>query len=174
MRQTKKITLSAMLTALGTVLMVLGAFIDVIDLSVCALASLLVVFVYIEIGSPFTWLVWLCTSLLTFLLFPGKAIWIEYFAIFGIYPILKAYIERLPRFLWFLLKFVYIGAMLLLLTFLVELIIGVPLIVADSIWIKVGIYVIMYVAFFAYDVFITVCVRLYLERLRHRFKKMLK
>ena len=47
MRQTKKITLSAMLTALGTVLMVLGAFIDVIDLSVCALASLLVVFVYI-------------------------------------------------------------------------------------------------------------------------------
>ena len=174
MRQTKKITMSAMLTALGTVLMVLGAFIDVIDLSVCAIASLIVVFVYIEIGSPFTWLVWLCTSLLTFLLFPGKAIWIEYLMIFGIYPILKAYIERLPRFLWFVIKLVFINAILALLTFLVELIFSLPLVAVDKTWMKIGVYAIMNVAFFAYDIFITVCVRLYMERLRPRFKNLLK
>ena len=70
MSQTKKLALSATLTALGTVFMVLGGFIEVLDLTVCALASLLVAFVYIEIGAPYYWLVWICTSLCSALLFP--------------------------------------------------------------------------------------------------------
>ena len=52
MRQTKKLTLSAMIVALGTVSMVLGAVIEVFDLTAVALASALVAFVYIELGSP--------------------------------------------------------------------------------------------------------------------------
>ena len=59
MSQTKKITLSAMMVALSTAFMVLGAAINVLDLTVCALASMLVVFVYIEIGSYYPWLVWI-------------------------------------------------------------------------------------------------------------------
>ena len=51
MRTTKKITLCAMACALGTVIMLLGAVIETLDLTVCAMASLLVVFVYLEIGS---------------------------------------------------------------------------------------------------------------------------
>ena len=107
MRQTKKLTLSAVSVALGVVFMVIGGFLDVLDLSACALASLISVFVFIEIGSPYTYLVWLATSLITFVMFPGSAIWIEYLAVFGIYPIIKAYIERAPRFLWLILKLIY-------------------------------------------------------------------
>ena len=81
-----------MIIALGTVLMVLGAMVDVLDLSVCALASLFVAFVYIEIGSPYPFFVWLGTSLATFLFFPGSIIWLEYLLVFGLYPILKAYV----------------------------------------------------------------------------------
>ena len=73
-----------MMIALGVVFMVLGAVVDVLDLTACAISSLLVVFVYLEIGSPYTWLVWMCTSLLSFVFFPGKALWIEYLMIFGI------------------------------------------------------------------------------------------
>ena len=52
MKETKKLTISAMTVALGVVFMVVGAVFEVLDLSTAVLASLLVVFIYIEIGSP--------------------------------------------------------------------------------------------------------------------------
>lgn len=174
MRKTKKITLSAMIVALSTVFMVLGAVIEVLDLSVCALASLLVCFVYIEIGSPYTWLVWLCTSLTTFVCFPGSIVWMEYFLIFGIYPILKAYIEKLPRKIWIIAKLLFINAIIWVLIFAVELILGIPFFAVDKVWLKAAIYVLMNVAFIAYDLFITVLVRVYFEKFRPRFKNLLK
>ena len=174
MRQTKKITLSAMVVALGTVFMVIGGFIEVLDLTVCALASLLVAFVYIEIGSPYTWLVWICTSLASFLIMPGKFIWMLYLLIFGIYPLLKAYIERLPRGVWLILKLLFINAMIWALMFGVELILGIPFFVVDKLWLKAGVYIVMNVGFIAYDLFITVLIRFYFERLRRRFKNFLK
>ncbi len=174
MKQTKKITLSAMVVALSTVFMVLGAVVDMLDLSVCALASLLVAFVYIEIGSPYTWLVWICTSLATFVCFPGSIIWMEYFLIFGIYPILKAYIEKLPRRIWLIVKLLFINAIIWVLIFCVELILGIPFFAVDKLWLKAAIYVLMNVAFIAYDLFITVLVRVYFEKFRPRFKNFLK
>ena len=39
MRETKKLALSALLVALGTVFMMLGSFVEVLDLTVCALAN---------------------------------------------------------------------------------------------------------------------------------------
>ena len=95
MSQTKKITLSAMMDALGTAFKIIGAVIEVLDLTVCALASMLVVFIFLEIGSYYPWLVWVCTSLATGLLYPASLIWVEYALIFGVYPLIKAYIEKL-------------------------------------------------------------------------------
>ena len=174
MRQTKKITLSAMVVALGTVFMVIGGFIEVLDLSVCALASLLVAFVYIEIGSPYTWLVWLCTSLTTFLIMPGKMMWMLYLLIFGVYPILKAYIEKLPRGAWLITKLLFINAVIWVFIFGTELIFGIPFFVVDKAWLKAGVYLVMNVGFIAYDLFITVLIRFYFEKLRHRFRNFLK
>ena len=163
-----------MMVALGTVFMTLGGFFEVLDLSVCALASLLVVFVLIEVGDPFPWLVWLCTSLATFLIFPGKMLWMEYLLIFGIYPILKAYIERLPRVAWFVLKLAFINSVLWLIILGFELIFKTSIFIVDELWVKVAVYFVMNVAFFAYDMFITVLVRFYFARLRGRIKHLLK
>ncbi len=175
MRQTKKVTLSAMIVALGTVFMVLGGFIEVLDLSVCALASLLVVFAYIEIGKPYYWLVWICTSLATFLLSPGKQLWILYLAIFGIYPILKAFFERIKnRSLWLVLKLVYINIILVAFTLVWEFVFSVPLFVFDNKLFVAIAYAVVNVGFIAYDAFISVMVRLYFVKLRPRFKSLLK
>ena len=163
-----------MMVALGVVLMVLGAVVDVLDLTACAISSLVVVFVYLEIGSPYTWLVWLCTSLLSFVFFPGKALWVEYLLIFGIYPILKAYIERLPRKLWLIIKLLYSNGIILLLMLLVKLIFKTPLVESELPWMLPAIYVLMNVAFVAYDMFITVMVRFYFVKLRNRIKHLLK
>lgn len=174
MSRTKKITLSAMTVALGTLFLILGGYFGVLDLSACAIASVLVAFVYIEIGSPYTWLVWICTSLTAFILFPEGIIWLEYFAFFGIYPILKAYIERLRRPFWLPIKLVYANAVLVCAIFICELVFMTPFFVIDKLWAKAAIYAILNVAFVAYDIFVTVLVRFYLERLRHRFRHLLK
>ena len=174
MSQTKKITLSALLVALGTVFMIIGAAIEVLDLTVCAMASLLVVFVFLEIGSYYPWLVWICTSLATALIYPGSLIWIEYALVFGIYPLIKAYIEKLPRWSWIVVKLLYINAIIWGLFAICEILLGIPFFDADSIGMTVVIYILMNLAFIAYDLFITVMVRFYFLKLRPRFKKFLK
>ena len=163
-----------MVIALGTVFMVLGGFIEVLDLSACAIASVLVAFVYIEIGSPYTWLVWLGTTLASFICFSGSVLWLEYFLIFGIYPILKAYIERLPRKFWIFLKLIFVNAVLWLMFLGFELVFKTSVFIVDKLWMKIAIYALMNIAFIAYDMFVTVMIRFYLARLRPRFKHLLK
>ncbi len=174
MRQTKKITLSAMMVALSTAIMLLGAVIEVLDLSVCAIASLLVVFIYLEIGSYYPWLVWICTTLATALIYPGSAVWVEYALIFGLYPLIKAYIERLPRWSWLIVKLVYINAVIWGIFCVCELLLGIPFFEEGGTIITIITYVLSNVAFLAYDFFIMVMVRFYFDKLRPRFKKFLK
>lgn len=174
MRNTKKITLSSLLVALGVIFMSLGAVIEVVDLTACAVASLLVVFAYLEIGNPYSWLIWLCTSLISLLMFPGSFVWLNYLGVFGIYPILKAYIEKAPRFLWWILKLVYINIVIWAMIFLVELIFSVPFFDTELWIMRVALYLLINVAFIAYDLFITVMVRIYFGKIRQKFIRFLK
>lgn len=172
MSQTKKVTLSATVAALSAVFLVIGGYLDVFDLTASALASLLVAFVHVEIGKPYDFLVWLITSLVTFLF--GSLLWAEYLLVFGIYPILKAYIERLPRGVWIFLKLLFINLMLWSIMAVYEFIFKIPFFVVDKLWVKVGVYFVLNVGFIAYDLFITVLMRFYFERFRNRIKHLLK
>ncbi len=181
MKQTKKLTLSAMIVALGTVFMVIGAVVEVFDLTAVALASALVAFVYIELGSPYTWLVWICTTLTTFIFYQHSPMWFIYLVLFGVFPILKGYIEKLPRVFWWPIKLVFGNCAFVLMLFGIKLITGLPFINPDEAIFGItgrALYVVTWillnVAFVAYDFFITVMVRYYLEKLRVKFRKILK
>lgn len=174
MKQTKKITLSAMMVALGTVIMLLGAVIETLDLTVGAIASLTVVFVYIEIGKPYDILVWLCTSLAVALIYPGSAMWVEYLLIFGIYPILKAYIEKLLRWTWIPVKLIYINAVVAILAFGMEKLLGIPFFDEEGEGMMIAFWVLLNVAFVLYDLFLRTLVRLYVGKYREKVKKLLK
>ena len=174
MKTTKKATLSAMATALGAVIMLLGSVIEMLDFTVCAMASLLVVFIYLEIGSYYPWLVWVCTTLTTALLYSGSLVWIEYLLVFGIYPLIKAYIEKLPRWSWMIVKLLYINAMAWAIFLIGEVLLGLPVVGEETLALKILLYVMLNVAFVAYDFFITTMVRFYLVKLRPKLKKLLK
>lgn len=174
MSQTKKITLSALMVALGTAFMIIGAVIEVLDLTVCAMASLLVVFIYLEVGSYYPWLVWICTTLATGLMYPASLLWIEYALIFGVYPLMKAYIERLPRWSWIIVKLLYANGVIWALFFICELLLGIPFFEDEAGWLRVLTYILTNVAFIFYDIFIAVMVRFYYDKLRPRFKRFLK
>ena len=89
MKTTKKITVSGMVVALSAIFLVVGSYISAVDLLFEVVASLLAVFVYIELGSPYTWLVWPATTLTVAFLPNGISVAGLYFLVFGIYPILK-------------------------------------------------------------------------------------
>ena len=174
MKQTKKLTLCAVLVALGAAVMIIGAVIDVLDLTVCAFASLLMVFVYLEIGSPYTYLVWICTTLSTAIMYSASILWVEYFFVFGIYPILKGYFERLPRPFWLVVKLAFINAVIALIYLICELLFSIPFFNEGSLIMNAVLCVLINVAFVAYDMFITVMVKFYVGKIRPRIAKFLK
>ena len=173
MKPTKKITVSAMATALGSALMAIGAVWDVVDMALAALASFLVVIILIEVGSPFTWLVWITTSLCTFLFFPGSTVWLMYF-VFGVFPILKYYIERLKRPLWLPLKLLYVNACIIGLIYALDFVFGTPLFLTENLIVKALLYAVLNFAFFAYDRLLTLLIRLYNTKYRQRFRHLFK
>ena len=173
MKQTKKITISAMTTALGAALMAIGAVWELVDMSLAAFASFLVVFILIEVGFPYPWLVWITTSLITFLFFPGSTIWLMYF-VFGVFPILKYYIEKLKRFFWFPIKLIYVNVCIIGLMYAMELIFGLPLFETEYLLLKIALYALLNFAFFAYDRLLTLLIRLYIGKYRQRFKSLFK
>ena len=187
MRSTKKVTLSAMMCALSVVILALGAVFEALDLTAAAIASICIAFIYIEVGAPYTFIAWLCTTLLSFLFFPQSLLWIEYFLLYGIYPILKGYIEKLPRMLWWPIKLPIYNACLFLMAEGMSLILGVDFFgtggdlknifsMGAEIWWEspLILWIVANVAFLAYDLFLTMIVRVYFLKYRPRLQKYLK
>ena len=83
-----------MLCALGVVILGLGAVIEVLDITVAVIASLLTVYAVIEIGGAYPWLIWVVTSIVALLFLPLKTPVLFYAFLTGYYPILKQKIER--------------------------------------------------------------------------------
>ena len=164
-----------MMVALGTVLLLVGAFFEMLDLAMGALCSVIMIFIYIELGSPYTWLVWCATSLLAMLIGnanPMTSMW--YFLLFGIYPILKAYIERLPRPIWLLPKLLYANAIFLAAAGIYRLIFGISPFALEKKWLIIAVWVLGNFAFIVYDLFVTAMAKVYLLKYQKRFSKFLK
>lgn len=92
--KTRVLALCSVFSALGVIILYLGSLIEVIDLSMAVIASLLVIVAVIEIGGAYPWLIYAVTSVLAFLLLPNKFVAVVYFAFAGFYPILKEKLEK--------------------------------------------------------------------------------
>ena len=159
-----------MLSALGVVLLSLGALIEVIDISMAVIASLLCVFAVIEYGGGAPWLVFTVTGILSLILSPRSPS-LMYVIFFGYYPIVKEKLERKrPPLAWALKEIVFNVALIVMLVamkllFLTEAAIPIEL------WI-IGAAV-AEIIFMLYDLALTRVISLYIFRIRKklRFKK---
>lgn len=102
---TKKITLSAIMSALGVIFLMLGSLIEVLDLSSAVLAGFVIVICVIEIGGKYPVLMYAVISLVSILILPNKypAVFFIFFG--GFYPIFKAYLERFHYIISWAVKF---------------------------------------------------------------------
>lgn len=113
-QKTKKLTLGAILSALGVAMLLVGAMIEVMDLSMAALASFFCIFAVIELGGAYPWLIYAVTSVLSLILMPfGMGGWF-YLLFFGYYPILKEKLEKRKKSIAWLLKIVLFNTALAL------------------------------------------------------------
>ena len=167
-RDTKRLTACAMLSALGVVLLLIGSFIEVVDISMAALASLLCIFAVVEYGGAAPWLVYAVTGVLSLILLPNKTPAAMYVVFLGYYPIIKEKIERFKKPLAWLLKELVFNAALIVLFLTVRFLL-MPT-ASDPWWIMLGLFVLAEIVFVLYDIALTRLITFYIVNLRHRFK----
>lgn len=164
MKKSKKIALCAILSAFSVLALFAGAVIDVLSMTMTAIASLFVVIVMIEVGNPYPYLVWGVTSALSMILLPNKLPAILYLLFGGIYPILKAQFERLHPVISWILKLSVINTALLLIVTATKYIFYLN---DSSIDFTVPFLVLGNVALVLYDIALTKIVLLYIVKIRH-------
>ena len=167
----KHLTVSAMLCALGVVILGLGAVVEVLDISVAVIASLLVTYAVIEIGGPYPWLIWLVTSITALLLLPLKTPVLFYALLAGFYPILKQKIERrMARLPAWLLKFGVL-ALSLVLIWATAWLFAPTLLETSGGWIMIAATLVLGIlAFVLYDFCLSKLIIAYFAKWQKRFK----
>ncbi|MBR5515639.1 MAG: hypothetical protein IKU52_05505 [Clostridia bacterium] len=163
-KNTYRIALSALICALCIISLLMGSVITFLDLSLCAIASGIMVFSVIEIGGFYPWLIWAAVSLLSLLLLPDKFGALVFFLFAGYYPMLKRYIEMLPKFAYFL-KLIIFNLCLSCIIFLSNKILGIP---KTEITFSIPVYLICNFLFILYDISLTRMITFYIFKLRDR------
>ena len=155
-----------MLSALGVVLLYVGAFIEVVDISMAVIASLLCVVAVIEYGKGAPWTVFAVTAILSLLLLPNKSPALMYTLFFGYYPILKERFERLKKGIsWLCKELVFNVALVLIFA-------ASKYLLAESADFQIGLDIIGAVLsedlFILYDIALTRLISFYIYKLRNR------
>ena len=163
-----RIVVTGVLVALSVIILYLGCAIEVLDLTMSAIVSLLVVVIVIEMGYKYAWFAYLATAILSLILLPQKTPAIFYTCFMGFYPIIKSHVERFnSAVVRWTIKLVTgnvaLVAMFLLIRYFVpdEFETGIMLITT---------YILGLAAFVMYDVALTKLISLYFARIRDRVK----
>ncbi len=178
--QTKHLALAAVCAALGTVIMYLGSLVEVLDLTTVFAASLLVIFLQLELGGAWPALLWLVTSALSLLLLPNRFCAFEYAFFGGLYPILKYWIEKLPRLPAYILKFVAFNVLFAFVMGVSLWFFGMETItlpVIGTLSPLVYCFILLFLGncvFVAYDILITRLIRIYFFKFRDKIQRILK
>ena len=163
----KRLAFAALLSALSFVLMYAGALSGVLDLCAATAGALFCALAVIEMGGAWPWLICAVTGALSLLLLPDKFVALEYLVLGGIYPIIKAYFERLPKVPSYALKLLSFNVMLTVCLLLAKYVMGIQ----DE-WaaLNVVVYLAANAFFLFFDYALTVFITYYLKRLRHKLK----
>lgn len=169
--QVKYLTVSAMLSALGVVMLGLGSLVEVLDLTFAVIASLLTVYAVIEIGGAYPWLIWIVTSVVALLILPLKTPVLFYALLTGYYPILKQKIERrmarVPAWTFKMSVFAISLAVIVAVMWLF----APTLLETTGGWIVIATTVVLAVlSFILYDICLTKLITIYFVKLQKRFR----
>ena len=166
----KKLTVCAMLSALGVILLYVGSLLEVLDISMAVIASLMCVVAVIEYGGSAPWMIYGVTAILSVLLTPNKTAAFFYAIFFGFYPILKEKLEKLPRVLCWVLKEIIFNVCLIIAALgLYFLFMSKDNALINPFTIAIG-FILCEAVFILYDVALTRLISFYIVNIRKRLK----
>lgn len=165
---TKKIALNGILGALAVICLLLATILPTNRLSFYALSSFFIAITIIENGLKAGWMFYAATSLLSLIIVPEKLGLVPYLIFFGIYGLVKYYIEKLDKpAIEYILKFVYFNICMGIALLFVNKLFGYNL-TSEIPWWLLGIG--LEIVFFIYDFVYTLFIQYYGEKLRPRLK----
>ena len=182
MSQSAKTAIGGMTAALSVVLM-LPTVMGLWTYALPAFAGILIMLAVIELDKKWAAGIFAAVSILSLMLLPNKEAAVFYACFFGSYPIIKAVIEKrnIPRALEYIIKTVIFNASVLIASFVMLKLFGMPLEEflgtegESAWWVEYAIPITLVIAnitFIAFDYLLTVMVTVYLTRWQKRFRKM--
>jgi hypothetical protein len=166
--KTRSIALNGVLGALAVVCLLLADFLPTNTISLYALSSFFVSIAIVENGVRAGWIFYIATGLLSLIIVPDKMILIPYVLFFGMYGIVKFYIEKLRRIvIEYILKFIYFNACAAVIyAAAASLLAGLP-VMKLSWWILIAA---AEAVFFIYDIVYTMFINYYRTKIRAKLR----
>jgi hypothetical protein len=166
---TKRLAISGVLASCTVVSVFLSTILPTNRISLYTLASFFVAVIIIEFGVKNGWIFYIVTCAVSFFVVPWKTAIIPFILFFGIYGIIKYYIEKLDRILpEYLLKYLYFNTCLIFSLLLIkEVFLRVTVI--ELHW-KIIAVSGLQVVFLVYDYVYSLFIRYYKTRIRKILK----
>lgn len=171
-KSSKKIALSGMLSALNVLMMFVASVFQSMDLTAAAAASLTIVFAMVELGTKYALSIYAVSSIIAVLLLPNKSPAVIFAVFAGLYPIFKAYLQRIrSKWLCFFAKLAVFN-----LFFTAIIAAGMYLFMLDDDFyaFKWAVYLLGNVAFVLFDIALDRLILLYIVRFKKIFDKTFK
>lgn len=167
------ISLAASLAAVGAVLVIIGGFFEVIDLTVAAAASLTVLVAREELSGKYPFLVFAVASAASLIFMPLRSATLYFVLFLGYYPLIKPHLDGLKRkwkALSLILKFSVFNASICVLFLLTKLFIETDEVYTPPIIISTILLAELFMV--CYDVFLNAATVIYRYRIQGKiFKK---
>lgn len=177
-RQSSRIALCGVMCGLSIVLMLSGSIIPFATFCAPAMSGLLLMPVAVECGMRLAWVCYGAISALAVLFVPDKEMAAVFVFLFGCYPLLKAYIQRIPgRWLRFLVKAGFFNGTVLAMYGMLLFIFPMPSLVEEfaqtAQWMLAALLAMGNVCFWIYDVALNNVLHVYVLKMQPRLRRML-
>lgn len=160
----KEITVSAILVALTCLILYLNVLLPISTLSILTLASLLIPIALIRGSAKSAFLVYLASSIIGFFILPINIV-LLYTLFFGIYGIVKYYIEKLNKlYLEIFFKIIFFNIALFILLFIFKSFVAIE-ITKLPLWL---LWIIAQPVFLIFDYALTLLISFYMQRIHNK------
>lgn len=155
----KKITYSGILLGLNIVLLLISNLISINTMFFMGLASLIISVIVMEYGVNTGVVFYIASIILSFVVMPNKSQWLLYTLTFGIYGLVKYFIEKgRPIYIEVILKLIFANLVAVILYLILKNIVIIP--------INIITIIVYQVAFLVYDYVYSLFIEYYNEKIK--------
>lgn len=175
MKQTMKVAYGGMLTALSVALMFLTGLVPFATYALPAIAGILLISAVMELGTGWAIGIYIAVGLLSIIIAPDKEAAVMYITLFGYYPILKKYLEKIKlRFIEWIGKLSLFNATVIVSGLFVFFVIGIEEDIMAKGWYIPVLLILGNIMFILYDISLSRLISFYFFRIAPKLKKIFK